>query len=143
MTFVSKSEQDTAKFANELASSLKGNDFIALFGDMGAGKTTFTRHLAKALGYNGDVNSPTFTIVNTYLGGKFNIYHFDMYRISTFEDLYSTGFFEYSDDKNGIIICEWSENIENVLPDNYLKINLQKAQNDTIRVFELENINKN
>lgn len=139
MKFISNSENDTKNIAETIAEKLKPNDFIALFGGMGMGKTTFTRHLAKALGYNGEVSSPTFAIINEYNGGRLPIYHFDMYRIETFDDLYSTNYFEYCE-MGGICICEWSENIENVLPDDYIKITISKGENENSRIFEVNGL---
>ena len=139
MKFISNSENDTKNIAETIAEKLKPNDFIALFGGMGMGKTTFTRHLAKALGYAGEVSSPTFAIINEYNGGKLPIYHFDMYRIETFDDLYSTNYFEYCE-MGGICICEWSENIENVLPDDYIKITISKGENENSRIFEVNGL---
>ena len=139
MKFISKSENDTKEFAKQIAEKLKPNDFIALFGGMGMGKTTFTRHLAKALGFEGEASSPTFAIINEYNGGRLPVYHFDMYRINTFDDLYSTNFFEYCE-MGGVVVCEWSENIENVLPDNYIKITISKGDDDNTRIFETEGI---
>ncbi len=138
--FISKCENDTKEIAQKIAEKLKANDFIALFGGMGMGKTTFTRHLAKALGYEGEASSPTFAIINEYNGGRLPIYHFDMYRIETFDDLYSTNFFEYCE-MGGIVVCEWSENIENVLPENYIKITISQGENENTRVFEIEGLN--
>ena len=135
--FFSKSKNDTSAIAADFASKLKGGDVVAFRGGMGMGKTAFTKALAKALGYNGDVYSPTFAIVNEYIGGRLNIYHFDMYRISSFDDLYSTAFFEYSDDKNGITVCEWSENITDALPDNYIHINIERGDTDECRIFTI------
>lgn len=139
MKFISNSENDTKNIAETIAENLKPNDFIALFGGMGMGKTTFTRHLAKALGYDGEVSSPTFAIINEYNGGRLPIYHFDMYRIETFDDLYSTNYFEYCE-MGGICICEWSENIENVLPDDYIKITISKGENENSRIFEVNGL---
>ncbi len=139
MNFISNSENDTKNIAETIAEKLKPNDFIALFGGMGMGKTTFTRHLAKALGYDGEVSSPTFAIINEYNGGRLPIYHFDMYRIETFDDLYSTNYFEYCE-MGGICICEWSENIENVLPDDYIKITISKGENENSRIFEVNGL---
>lgn len=139
MKFISNSENDTKNIAETIAEKLKPNDFIALFGGMGMGKTTFTRHLAKALGYDGEVSSPTFAIINEYNGGRLPIYHFDMYRIETFDDLYSTNYFEYCE-MGGICICEWSENIENVLPDDYIKITISKGENENSRIFEVNGL---
>ena len=94
-------------------------------GDLGAGKTCFARGFAKGMGFEGDVNSPTFAIVNEYLGGRLPVYHFDMYRISGWEDLYSTGYFEYME-SGGVLIIEWSENIESALPDDVVTITIEK-----------------
>ena len=105
----------------KLASGLKGNEVIALFGGLGMGKTALTTGIAKGFGAENCVSSTTFAIVNEY-HGKAAIYHFDMYRVNTWDDLYSTGFFDYLG--NGVIIIEWSENIENALPDEYIKISI-------------------
>ena len=137
--FISNSENDTKNLAEKIAEKLNPNDFIALFGGMGMGKTTFTRHLAKALGYIGEASSPTFAIINEYNGGRLPVYHFDMYRIETFDDLYSTNFFEYCE-MGGVVVCEWSENIENVLPDNYIKISISQGENENQRIFEIEGL---
>lgn len=124
MEILSNSVSETEKIGKKLASKLKGNEIIALYGDLGVGKTAITRGIADYFGVKNEVSSPTFSIVNEYTGGKFNIYHFDMYRISTFEDLESTGFFDYIG--NGILIIEWSENIEEYLPVNIIKIDIKK-----------------
>ena len=124
MEILSDSVSETEKIGKKLASKLKGNEIIALYGDLGVGKTAITRGIADYFGVKNEVSSPTFSIVNEYTGGKFNIYHFDMYRISTFEDLESTGFFDYIG--NGILIIEWSENIEEYLPVNIIKIDIKK-----------------
>ena len=137
--FVSKSEKDTAEFARLVADKLKAGDFIAFFGGMGMGKTTFTRHLAKALGYSGEASSPTFAIINEYCGGRLDVYHFDMYRIETFDDLYSTNFFEYVE-MGGVVVCEWSENIENVLPENHIEITISGADDENTRIFEIKGL---
>ena len=137
--FVSTSEKDTAEFARLVADKLKPGDFIAFFGGMGMGKTTFTRHLAKALGYSGQASSPTFAIINEYCGGRLNVYHFDMYRISSFDDLYSTNFFEYIE-MGGVVVCEWSENIENVLPQDHIKITISQGEDEETRIFEVEGL---
>ena len=117
--FLSKSPQETEQIAEKLSKTLKGTEVIAMFGGLGAGKTAFTRGLARGLGIDDGVSSPTFALVNEY-EGKFTVYHFDMYRVSTWDDLYSTGFFDYID--NGIMIIEWSENIEEFLPENHITI---------------------
>lgn len=137
---ISNSEKDTKQIAEKIAKELKPNDFIALFGGMGMGKTTFTRHLSHALGYEGEASSPTFAIINEYNGGRLPVYHFDMYRIETFDDLYSTNFFEYCE-MGGVVVCEWSENIENVLPEKYIKITISQGENENSRIFEIKGLN--
>ena len=121
---ISKSTEDTEQIGALIAEKLCGNEVIALFGGLGMGKTAFTRGLCRGLGVNDGVSSPTFALVNEY-HGKYNIYHFDMYRVTSWEDLYSTGFFDYLD--NGVLVIEWSENIEGALPENAIRINISKG----------------
>ncbi len=131
--FESHSETDTSAIASEFALSLRANDAVAFFGGMGMGKTAFVRAAVRALGVDADVTSPTFSIVNDY-GGQIHIYHFDMYRVETWESLYSTGFFDYLN-SGAILFIEWSENIENVLPDNVIRVEIQPVdgcENDRI-----------
>ena len=111
---ISHSADETEQIGEKIAKQLHGTEVIALFGGLGMGKTAFTRGLARALGVDDGVSSPTFALVNEY-SGKYNIYHFDMYRVNSWDDLYSTGFFDYID--NGILVIEWSENIEGALPE--------------------------
>ncbi len=131
-TYISSSPQQTEEFAFHLAETLTGGEVIAFTGDLGAGKTCFTRGLAKGLGFSGSVTSPTFALVNEYIGGKYPLYHFDMYRISSWDDLYSTGFFDYLD--NGIIAAEWSENIAAALPENTIFVDIEKLNEDTRKI---------
>ena len=124
-TFITNSPEETEAVALKLSEVLCGGEVIAFRGDLGAGKTCFTKGLAKGLGYNGNVTSPTFAIVNEYIGSKFNIYHYDMYRIEGWEDLYSTGFFDYKD-LGGVIVAEWSENIEGALDNDTIYVLIDK-----------------
>ena len=119
--FLSHSQFQTEEIAERLAKTLHGTEVIAMFGGMGAGKTAFTRGLARGLGINDGVSSPTFALVHEY-EGRFPLYHFDMYRIGSFDDLYSTGFFDYIE--NGVMLIEWSENIEPFLPENRISITI-------------------
>lgn len=134
---ISKSVEDTENIGINLSRHLKGTEIIALYGDLGAGKTAFTRGLVKGLGMEDQVSSPTFSIVNEYLG-NIPVYHFDMYRIDNWDDLYSIGFFDYID--KGILVIEWSENIEGALPDNYMKITITYGKNDNERIFKIEGL---
>ena len=129
---VSKSANDTEKLGAQIASKLKGNEVIALFGGLGMGKTAFTRGLSCALGVDENtISSPTFALVNEYVG-KFNIYHFDMYRVTTWDDLYTTGFFDYIG--NGVIVIEWSENIDGALPPETITVTITPAGEEQRRI---------
>lgn len=128
--------KDTYDFAFKMGQKLKGPVVVAFFGGLGAGKTTFTAGLAKGLGIDADISSPTFAIVNVYIGQK-TLYHFDMYRVNTWDDLYSSGFLDYYD-SGGIIACEWSENIENALPENVIKVEISHGENESERIFKVE-----
>lgn len=137
--FQSNSYKETEDIASSFAKTLKGNEVIAFFGGLGMGKTAFTRGLAKGLGVDDGVSSPTFALLNEY-HGKYKIYHFDMYRINTWEDLYSVGFFEFIN--TGIIIVEWSENIENALPEKHIRIEIEKGTGDNQRTIKIEGAEK-
>jgi len=117
------SPEETIEFAKKIGSLLKAGDIVAYIGGLGAGKTTFTRGLAVGMGLADEVTSPTFALVNEYRG-KINLYHFDMYRILSSDDLETTGFYDYMNGEN-VLAVEWSENISDALPDNtiYIKIN--------------------
>lgn len=129
MEIISNSVVNTEKIGKDLAKTLKGNEIIALYGDLGVGKTAFTRGIADYFGVKDEVSSPTFSIVNEYVADKFNLYHFDMYRIKTVEDLESTGFFEYLG--NNILVIEWSENIEDYLPKDIIKVTINKINSES------------
>ncbi|WP_099204216.1 tRNA (adenosine(37)-N6)-threonylcarbamoyltransferase complex ATPase subunit type 1 TsaE [Scatolibacter rhodanostii] len=137
MKYEVHSLQETAKVAVELAKTLKGGEVIAFTGSMGAGKTAFTRELVKALGGGDIVSSPTFAIINEY-AGKIPVKHFDMYRIQSFDDLYSTGFFDYQDDFHSVLIIEWSENITDFLPKNVIKIDISFGKEENHRIIAIE-----
>ena len=124
-TYYTNSAEETKNLAAKIANELSGGEVIAMKGDLGAGKTCFVSGLADALGFVGEVTSPTFAIINEYLGGRLAVYHFDMYRVTSWEDLYSTGYFEYLE-AGGVVAVEWSENIEAALPDNYITVEILK-----------------
>lgn len=131
--FISNSPNDTEDFAFSLADKFQSRTVIAFVGDLGMGKTCFVRGLARGLGYKGDVTSPTFSLVNEYVGGKLNLYHFDMYRVKSWEDLYSTGFFDYLD-LGGVLAVEWSENIKAALPEDTVYITISKLSDLSRRI---------
>lgn len=114
--YISKSEQETQNIAKEFAHGIKSGDVVLLVGDLGAGKTAFVKGVAEYFGYHkSDVVSPTFTIVNTYKTPKINIYHFDLYRIESPEELFNIGIEEYFYG-DGICFIEWPERATELLP---------------------------
>ncbi len=137
MKYIANNLNETKTFAIEFAKTLKANDVIAFKGSMGMGKTTFTRELVLALGGEDVVSSPTFAIMNEYQTPKFKIYHFDMYRIMGIDDLYSTGFFDYLE-SGGITLIEWSENVQDALPDYTIFLELELGEHETQRIFTVE-----
>ena len=130
------SEQETESLAEQLAPTLRAGDVVALRGGLGAGKTAFVRGLAKGLGIDADVSSPTFALVHEYRGAGVLLCHFDMYRITGFDSLFSTGFFDYLD-SGGILAIEWSENIESALPENAITVTITPT-GETTRDFQIE-----
>ena len=115
MKYVVKNLEDTKKLANDFAAKLNGGEVVLLNGDLGAGKTTFTQFVFASLGVEDVVSSPTFAILKSYQG-KFELHHFDTYRITT-EEAVESGFDEVIDEKNSIKFIEWSENIAPLLPE--------------------------
>ncbi len=147
--YISKNENDTINFAYNFAKHLKKGNIIVLSGDLGSGKTKFTQGILKYFGLEDEISSPTFTIVNEYHKDTINIYHFDVYRLSDSDEFYAIGGDEYLN--NGICIIEWGEIIEDILPDDYIKISFTRDNEiENCRVLELtangensENILKN
>ena len=121
---ITHSPEETIKTAEKLGAFIKAGDMIAYKGGLGAGKTTFTRGIAVGMGLGDNVTSPTFALVNEYRGANITLYHFDMYRIESEDDLESTGFYDYPFEENAAAI-EWSENIAQFLPKDtiYITIN--------------------
>lgn len=136
--FVSTSPAETEALGEKVAAKLNPGNVVALFGGMGMGKTTLTRGLARGLGVPDGVSSPTFALVHEY-EGRVPVYHFDMYRVQNWDDLYSTGFFDYLD-TGGILIVEWSENIENALPENSIQIRISLGNTENEREITIEGV---
>lgn len=114
-------EEQTAKFADEFFKTLKGGEFIALIGNLGAGKTFFVKQLLKNIGIE-NVSSPTFSLVNIYEGSPFSAAHFDFYRINKPIELFDIGFYEYLDNPELIVLAEWADMFHEVLPDNRIEL---------------------
>lgn len=138
VSFVTKSAAETEELAAQIAEKLMPGTVIAFFGGMGMGKTAFTRGLARGLGLDSHVSSPTFAIVNDY-GGNPPLVHFDMYRVTSWDDLYTTGFFDYMD-MGAILAVEWSENIENAIPENAVRITIEQGGSDDERIITIDGI---
>lgn len=133
MEIITNSPLETEEFAAKFSESLKGGEIIAFKGSMGMGKTCFTRGLAHGLGFDGQVTSPTFALVNEYIGGRLSVYHFDMFRIDTWEDLYSSGWFDYIE-MGGVAVAEWSENIEEALPDDVITVEISRIDDNKRKI---------
>ena len=137
LKFVTDSADETKALGIKIGSRLQSGDVVAMFGSMGMGKTAFTHGIAEGLGIDSKlVSSPTFALVHEY-NGKNTLYHFDMYRIESWDDLYSTGFFDYLD-YGGILAVEWSENIENALPENSIRIFFEKGESENQRIITVD-----
>lgn len=134
----SSNSKETEELGLKLSGKLKGNEIIAFYGGMGMGKTTFIRGLMKGLNAEDEVSSPTFAIVNEY-DGKYKVYHFDMYRVQSEEDLESTGFYDYID--NGILLIEWSENVDEFIPESAIKITIKQGRAENERIILIDGVN--
>ena len=133
---LSASPEQTMAYGEKLGRALKGGEVIAYFGGLGAGKTCFTAGLARGLGVVDDVHSPTFAIVNEYRG-EIPLCHFDMYRVTTFDSLCSTGFFDYLDGRR-VLAVEWSENIENALPaEHVIRLRIERGAGENERILQM------
>ena len=132
MEYITNSPAETEAVAEELAKCLLPGTVIAYRGDLGAGKTAFTRGLAKGLGCADMVTSPTYTIVNEYLSGKMPLFHFDMYRLRSADDLWDIGWEDYLD-RGGVCAVEWSENVEEAL-DSFILVNIEKIGDESRRI---------
>ncbi len=134
------SAEETEALGRRIGGLLKGDEMIALFGGLGMGKTAFVRGLAEGLGMDPkEISSPTFAIVHEHEGSNGQmLFHFDMYRVESWDDLYSTGFFDYLG--RGVVVTEWSENIEAALPEERIDIELSAPHHDDTRVFKVNGI---
>ncbi len=133
---ITESYAQTVALGERLGKKLKGGTVVAFFGGMGMGKTALTTGVARGMGLKDAVSSPTFAIVNVY-GKNAELCHFDMYRVETWADLETTGFFDYLE--NGSVLCvEWSENIENALPDDAVRVTIEQGEAENSRIITIE-----
>ena len=138
MQITTHSADETQALGQKLASRLAPGDVIAYFGDLGAGKTAFTRGLAQGLGITDPVTSPTYTIVNEYLSGRIPLFHFDMYRLSSSDELFDIGWEDYLD-RGGVCAVEWSESVREALPPDAVTVTIARCPgNDSWRPITIE-----
>ena len=135
--YITHSAEETESLAARLAGEFPSGTVIGFLGDLGAGKTAFTRGFVKGLGIDVGVSSPTFAICNDYIGETARVLHYDMYRVDSWDDLDSVGFFEALD-SGAYVLCEWCENIFGALPDDAVVIKIDKLS-DSDRKFTVTN----
>ena len=129
MTVFSKNEAETEAAGAAFAETLPDGAVVALYGDLGAGKTAFVRGMARGLGIDARVSSPTFTIVNEYLGAR-ELYHFDMYRLASSEELFDIGWEDYLS-RGGICAVEWSENVSDAFEGDEITVRIEKTGDES------------
>lgn len=135
--FISLSAEDTELIGEAVGRAVSPGTVLALYGDLGAGKTAFTRGLARGMGLDARVSSPTFTVVNEYMG-KLPLFHFDMYRLGSADELFDIGWEDYLE-RGGVCAVEWSENVEQAFEPGTVRIRIEKdAENALRRVISIE-----
>lgn len=133
MKIITRSAEETIALGKKIGGLLRGGDVIAYTGGLGAGKTTITRGISLGMGLGDEVSSPTFALVNEYRGEGTPLYHFDMYRIGSAEELEAVGFYDYLE-SGGVIAVEWSENVAEELPENTVRIDIRRvSESDSAR----------
>jgi len=137
MTHTTNSTEETEALGRSLADALRPGDVIAFTGDLGAGKTAFTRGLASGLGIRTRVTSPTFTIVNEYEGGRLPLFHFDMYRLGSSEELFDIGWEDYLS-RGGVCAVEWSEIVDGALEGAPIRVDIRRGAHDNQRLITIE-----
>ena len=138
MEFITNSPKETEKIGAAIGKIIPAGTVLAYRGDLGAGKTAFTRGLAAGLGYKGRVTSPTFAIVNEYEGGRLPLFHFDMYRLNSADDLFDIGWEDYLS-RGGVCAVEWSENVMDALPEDTVWVRIAR-EGDTGRSITIEGV---
>ena len=137
--YTTAGEEQTEALGFRLGQLIQPGAVIAYTGDLGAGKTAFTRGLARGLGISDRVTSPTFTIVNEYEGGRLPLFHFDMYRLGSSDELYDIGWEDYLA-RGGVCAVEWSENIDDALEGDAVRVDIRRGEHDGQRIIEIEGV---
>ena len=136
MEYITHSPAETEELGCRLGRTLHPGAVVAYFGGLGMGKTAFTRGLARGLGCRGRVTSPTFTIVNEYEGGRLPLFHFDMYRLGSADELFDIGWEDYLA-RGGVCAVEWSENVADALDDDCLRVDIRRGEGDDQRIITI------
>ena len=139
MTYVTNSPAETEALGQRLAERLQPGDVIAYTGDLGAGKTAFTRGLARGLGITERITSPTFTIVNEYQGGRLPLFHVDMYRLGSSDELYEIGWEDYLA-RGGVCAVEWSEIVADALEEDCIRVDIRQGDTENQRKITIEGV---
>lgn len=134
MEYRSNSPEETETIGAQLAARLKPGDIVAFTGDLGAGKTAFVRGMARGLGIGERVTSPTFTIVNEYEGGRLPLFHFDMYRLGSPDELFDIGWEDYLA-RGGVCAVEWSENVMEAMEPDSIRVDIRRGEDDGRRII--------
>ncbi len=139
MKLISHSPEETRAIGARLADRLQGGEVVAFTGDLGAGKTAFVSGMAEALGVEDRVTSPTFTIVNEYEGGRLPLFHFDMYRLGSADELFHIGWEDYLA-RNGVCAVEWSENVAGAIEGDAIRVSITRGEGDNDRIIDIEGV---
>ena len=139
MEYITHSPEETRALGARLADALQGGEVIAFTGDLGAGKTAFVSGMARALGVDERVTSPTFTIVNEYEGGRLPLFHFDMYRLGSADELFHIGWEDYLA-RGGVCAVEWSENVDEAIEEDAIRISITRGEDENSRVITIEGV---
>ena len=136
MQYITHSPEETRALGRTLAQALQGGAVVAFTGDLGAGKTAFVSGMAEGLGIEERVTSPTFTIVNEYEGGRLPLFHFDMYRLGSADELFDIGWEDYLA-RGGVCAVEWSENVADALEEGCLRVDIRRGEDDDQRIITI------
>ena len=139
MEFITRSPDETQALGGRLAEALTGGEVIAFTGDLGAGKTAFVSGMAQALGVDERVTSPTFTIVNEYEGGRLPLFHFDMYRLGSADELFHIGWEDYLA-RGGVCAVEWSENVDEAIEEDAIRVSITRGETENSRIITIEGV---
>ena len=139
MQYITHSPDETRALGRTLAQALQGGAVVAFTGDLGAGKTAFVSGMAEGLGIEERLTSPTFTIVNEYEGGRLPLFHFDMYRLGSADELFHIGWEDYLA-RNGVCAVEWSENVDEALDGDTIRVDISRGEDDNTRIITIEGV---